>query len=51
MLVGILFSPTVLWLFREKMMSEISLQSVSEIKNESLFAEVRKLFSNRVLDI
>ena len=34
-LVGILFRPTVLWLFREEIMLETSLQSVGEIKHES----------------
>ena len=40
--VGILFDPTVLWLLREEIMLKISLQSVSDIKNESLFIDERK---------
>ena len=42
MLVGILFGPTDLRLFREEMMLETSLQSVGEIKKESLFIGGRK---------
>ena len=42
MLVGILFGPTDLRLFREEMMLETSLQSVGETKNESLFICGRK---------
>ena len=41
-LLGILFGPTVLWLFKEVMMLDTSLQSVGEIKNESLSAGGRK---------
>ena len=41
-LLEILFGPTVFWLFREEMMLETSLQSVGEIKSESVFAGGRK---------
>ena len=41
-LVGILTGPTVVWLFREDMMLETSLQSVGELKKELLFVGGRK---------
>ena len=39
--MGILFGPTDLWLFRKEIMLEILLQSIDEIKNESVFVSGR----------
>ena len=52
-LVEILFGPTVLWLFREDMSLETSLQSVGEVKNESIFVRGanRKWGGGRVLEV
>ena len=41
-LMKILFGPTVLWLFSEEIMWETSLQSVGDIKYESLSAGGKK---------
>ena len=41
-LVGKLFGPTVLWLFREEIMLESPLETVGEVKSETLFVGGRK---------